>query len=222
MATKRKSTTKKQKTKLTPAQRLNPPAEGKYITLDRETKDYAMFLDGQLVGYAATYNEAETQLNQVYHDQLVHTPSGLEVERSVVEAVAESLQDLPLPFVAGRVTELEVGALQDAFATALAQPELKTSRWQNALTRAYVHIAADLLAEITPDGSYHWRPDEPGGGTYRVTSSTCQCIAFSKEQPCKHRAAAIVLSFYEQAEPENVEGYTFLYVFRGLSMEKAA
>lgn len=35
------------------------------IVYDRDTRDYAMFLDGELVGYARTYHEAEITLDQL-------------------------------------------------------------------------------------------------------------------------------------------------------------
>lgn len=37
----------------------------KEIVYDRETHDYAMYLDGELVGFARTYEEAVTALNQL-------------------------------------------------------------------------------------------------------------------------------------------------------------
>lgn len=223
MATKRKSTKKTKKVQLTPAERLAPPAEGKFVTYDRECGDFAAFLDGQYLGSRDTRDEAQSLVNGVYYEQLTHTQSGLEVERSVVEVVAESLEDLPLPLPAGRVTELEIDALQDAFVTALAKPELQERRWETALTRAYIHLSNNPFAEISPDGkSYIWYPDEPTGGEYQVSTTTCQCVAFVKGCPCKHRAAAIVLSLYQMAEEENASGYIFLYVFRGLSTKKAA
>jgi hypothetical protein len=35
------------------------------ILYDRETHDYAMYLDGELVGFARTYHEAEVTLDQI-------------------------------------------------------------------------------------------------------------------------------------------------------------
>lgn len=35
------------------------------IIYDRETRDYAMYLDGELVGFARTYREAEITLDQL-------------------------------------------------------------------------------------------------------------------------------------------------------------
>lgn len=37
----------------------------KEICYDRETRDYAMYLDGELVGFARTYHEAEVTLDQL-------------------------------------------------------------------------------------------------------------------------------------------------------------
>jgi len=37
----------------------------KEIIFDRDTRDYAMFLDGELVGFARTYHEAEVTLDQL-------------------------------------------------------------------------------------------------------------------------------------------------------------
>lgn len=35
------------------------------IVYDRETRDYAMYIDGELVGYARTYHEAEITLDEL-------------------------------------------------------------------------------------------------------------------------------------------------------------
>lgn len=37
----------------------------KEIVYDRETHDYAMYLDGELVGFARTYPEAEVILDEL-------------------------------------------------------------------------------------------------------------------------------------------------------------
>ena len=42
----------------------------KSIRYDRETRDFAMYLNGELVGYAATYHEAEVALDQLVYAQL--------------------------------------------------------------------------------------------------------------------------------------------------------
>jgi len=40
------------------------------INYDAASGDYAMYLDGELVGYAATYHEAEMALDQLVYAQL--------------------------------------------------------------------------------------------------------------------------------------------------------
>ena len=37
----------------------------KEIVYDRETRDFVMYLDGELVGFARTYYEAEVELNRL-------------------------------------------------------------------------------------------------------------------------------------------------------------
>lgn len=37
----------------------------KEIRFDRDSRDYAMYLDGELIGYARTYHEAEITLDQL-------------------------------------------------------------------------------------------------------------------------------------------------------------
>ncbi len=51
------------------------PTEGKCIHYDRETGDYACYLNGELIGYASTYSEGETLCNQTYYAELAHTKS---------------------------------------------------------------------------------------------------------------------------------------------------
>ncbi len=42
----------------------------KLIMYDRSTKDYAIYVDGALVGYARSYLEAEAVLDQLYMEML--------------------------------------------------------------------------------------------------------------------------------------------------------
>jgi hypothetical protein len=44
----------------------------KEIIYDRETRDYAMYLDGELVGFARTYHEAEVALDQLVFEYISH------------------------------------------------------------------------------------------------------------------------------------------------------
>jgi hypothetical protein len=42
----------------------------KAIIYDPETRDFAMYLDGELVGFARTYQEAEITLDQIVFELL--------------------------------------------------------------------------------------------------------------------------------------------------------
>lgn len=44
----------------------------KEIVYDRETRDFAMYLDGELVGFASTYHEAEVALDRLVFDLMAH------------------------------------------------------------------------------------------------------------------------------------------------------
>lgn len=48
------------------------PTFTREIKFDRETRDFAMYLDGELVGYARTYHEAEVTLDELVHTILTH------------------------------------------------------------------------------------------------------------------------------------------------------
>ncbi len=44
---------------------VQPPLYQKDVVCDRETHDYALYLDGELVGFARTYDEAVKQLDDL-------------------------------------------------------------------------------------------------------------------------------------------------------------
>lgn len=46
----------------------------KEICYDRETHDYAMYLDGELVGFARSYHEAEITLDQLCFELMTRMP----------------------------------------------------------------------------------------------------------------------------------------------------
>jgi hypothetical protein len=55
------------------------------IIHDPETRSYAMYLDGELVGFARTHSEAETTLDELVYQQLLYRPL------SEAEALAHEL-----------------------------------------------------------------------------------------------------------------------------------
>jgi hypothetical protein len=69
------------------------PALARAIVYDRETHDYAMYLDGDLVGYARTYHDAERSLDALVAEILaLHAGSALPLPP--LDAVGETLVEL--------------------------------------------------------------------------------------------------------------------------------
>lgn len=61
-------------------------------------------------------------------------------------------------------------------------------RWLNAIDAAWDHIlAADVLEFDAESGALLYHSES---GTTYTANGTCQCPAFKKGQPCKHRAGA--------------------------------
>ena len=58
------------------------------IVYDQETHDYAMYLDGELVGFARTYHDAEVTLDQLRLEQAQHAAPLLD----------PALEPLPAPY----------------------------------------------------------------------------------------------------------------------------
>lgn len=57
------------------------------IVRDAETGDYRLLLDGELVGYARTFHEGETTLDELVYDRLARRPL-TEAEALAAELVA--------------------------------------------------------------------------------------------------------------------------------------
>jgi hypothetical protein len=64
----------------------------KLISYDRKTGDFAMYLNGELVGYAATYLQAESNLNKLVYELLSRpsapAPAALTAEQANYDAKA--------------------------------------------------------------------------------------------------------------------------------------
>jgi hypothetical protein len=66
----------------------------KEITYDRETRDYAMYLDGNPCGFARTYHEAEVTLDQLVWELL---NSGITHTATELDSGIPDEDDPPLP-----------------------------------------------------------------------------------------------------------------------------
>lgn len=70
----------------------------KEIAYDREVHDYAMYLDGELVGFAHTYHEAEITLDQLVFELL----SGEYFYAALLDAAGNPEPDPPPPVPPGQ------------------------------------------------------------------------------------------------------------------------
>lgn len=61
------------------------------IVYDRETHDYAMYLDGELVGFARTYHDAEVTLDQLRLEQAQHAAPLLDPALEPIPAPGKQL-----------------------------------------------------------------------------------------------------------------------------------
>jgi hypothetical protein len=61
----------------------------KRIQYDKATKDFAMYLNDELQGYANSYLQAEITLNNLVHDLLLHDVLPVETSEAEADSVAE-------------------------------------------------------------------------------------------------------------------------------------
>jgi X-X-X-Leu-X-X-Gly heptad repeat protein len=68
----------------------------KSIVYDPETGDHAMYLDGELIGFARTHQEVQTTLDKLVHELLRYTSNGTTVPTTTLplppaDTIAEAL-----------------------------------------------------------------------------------------------------------------------------------
>jgi len=70
---------------------INPV--GKTINYDRGTGDFGLYLDGELVGYAPSYFDGETRLNQLVYDRLTKGVMPAETDEPATDPSSDSAQE---------------------------------------------------------------------------------------------------------------------------------
>ncbi|HEU4322916.1 MAG TPA: hypothetical protein VFS21_07170 [Roseiflexaceae bacterium] len=113
------------------------PAQGKHIAHQRDTGEFAMYLDGALIGFARTFSEAEITLDAAVYEILSHRANWTQAP---VEADA-----LPLPD-----TDAIAEALDET--AALFNPDEESVYSQAAAQiRAGVPLLTDGAATLVGD-----------------------------------------------------------------------
>ncbi|HEU4322177.1 MAG TPA: hypothetical protein VFS21_03425 [Roseiflexaceae bacterium] len=120
------------------------PAHGKHIAYLRATREYAMYLDGEPVGFARTYAEAETTLNSLMYERLAH-------QARWTEAPSEDYA-IPLPST-DEITEVleETAALFDPDEESVySQAAAQIRAGVPLLTDGAATLVGDVLVRAAP------------------------------------------------------------------------
>lgn len=175
------------------------PALAKAIQYDAETRDFAMYLDKEIVGYARSYADAELRLNELVHDILTHRQAGEDVgdddnpandelaalagERSYqptpeeLGEVSAWLEDLD---AAGWFTLPPAGLVREALVRLQGIAEAAgDARNARALGRALAMVDSGAYGRVTvdDDGAVVVPSQRPGEAPYRVDDRGCACPA---------------------------------------------
>jgi hypothetical protein len=139
----------------------------KEIKYDRVTKDYACYLDGQLIGYAPTYSAGESLCNDTYYEQLAHATSAAPVEEPAAVVVAEPdvmTADVAL-HILGEINQAEAIRLAETRKThASADVRANIIReWQSVIDRKRTHLnvygyrtqLSEMTGAYVPSGNGH-------------------------------------------------------------------
>jgi hypothetical protein len=154
----------------------------KRIQYDGETRDFEMTLDGEFIGYAATYADAERILDTLIYDRL--TPNG--------EPDGEPDGDGPEGGAGVEVIQVAeiIETVTAVAATALANPD--AVRWHNAIRKGRDWLKKQETIRWSARDTALFFPSSRGGIVY-YSNGVCQCEAYTlteKPKPCYHRAAA--------------------------------
>lgn len=150
----------------------------KQIDYDRATKDFSIKVNGELIGYAGSYSEAESKANEYVYNLLARTPNSINEAEEMTEATPAA--EAP----AAAITRERVAEAAD-YAYEIA-PE-----WSGAVTKALDELAKGqwmftsnvvVIRSATRNKQYRLVSGEP-----------CQCEAARRGLRCWHKAAAGLL-----------------------------
>ena len=154
----------------------------KTITYDRETRDFAMYLDGELVGYEATRRAAEDALDALVYELL---------RRGNVAPPAPAPDAAPAPADVAAACLAIAEECRDAAAGHTAQGNGEAARDLAAAARAATKAA---FYAVEPERA-RWvgstllvSSATAGGVVHAVTPAGCSCEAGGRGRPCWHAA----------------------------------
>lgn len=147
----------------------------KSIKYNRDTKDFEVTVNGEVIGYTATFLAGEAMADKFVHAALIAAPP------------AEEATSGPVVINPANITRQTVAAV-------LVEARAKVAdnrRWATALAKAATELEATpwyFTGAILVIGSR-----TTPGKKYRVDGQHCECAAHAKNNPCWHRAAARLL-----------------------------
>ena len=135
-----------------------------YATFDRITKDFVAIVDGEIVGYASTFQAAEDLASQVAHERI--TSAVVMVRTAEILDAVVALKDK----VESTLTVAQANAFNKAYNYIL-----------ECDTVLYNQVNGTVIVEsATDDGMY-------------TAGTTCQCKAFESGKLCWHRILARIV-----------------------------
>jgi hypothetical protein len=144
--------------------------------------EYDMYFDGAYIGSRGTRHEAEQALD-AHAYSLISRGNRRPAEAAPMVAVDD---DVPTP--------IRVDVILDALVDAYDEALLKTaddSRWHNAVTSAFDWLLQQDVLDYA-DGVLTVQ-SATSDAVYHASPTTCQCAAFTRGNPCWHRAAARIV-----------------------------
>lgn len=161
----------------------------KSIQYSPDTRDFAMYLDGELVGFAATYQKAEQQLDALVYEILTEAAAQMTEEAPVSDPTPEPQPEIPTPAQVAAACQALAEEFDDAAAAhadagnADAAKDLRSAA--RAARKAAFHALAgvqvarwlgdDLLVNSATDHTVH-----------TVKASGCSCTAGIHARNCWH------------------------------------
>jgi hypothetical protein len=157
------------------------PDAGKYIQFQPDSMDFDCYFNGGFLGCRRTQREAEELIDEYVHQGLrrgtLDTTAGETVPMVQVD------DEVPAPVAMAVVFEALVAAYDDA-----AEKTVADAKWHNAVTSAFDHLLP-LDALDYHDGVLQVQ-SASSDDVYAASPTSCQCHAFTRGNPCWHRAAA--------------------------------
>ncbi|HEU4325492.1 MAG TPA: hypothetical protein VFS21_20270 [Roseiflexaceae bacterium] len=121
------------------------PVRGKHIAYDRESRQHAMYFEGELIGFARTPSEAETTLDSAVYEILSHRARWTEAP-----AEADALP-LPSPEAITEVLEEAASLFDEDEKTVYSQAAAQIRTSVALLTDGAATLVGDVLVRAAPE-----------------------------------------------------------------------